>query len=576
MKHSALLALAFTLIAATTQADPVSPYKKTGYRDGGVVMRMSEPMGSILNAGEELNFRFQTKQDAFVIVFNIDTEGYVHLLRPSDRLEISSARQNYDIPANGDVLLVDGETGVEFVFALTVPDRSFIDEEELSYLRRMEERPKDERYRIDGDPFLAANMIAGEIVRGISRRDGVYFDYTYFYVNARVDHPCYLCGECEGDVLSMDCETYRIAADFDRETPLHYPLRRAYAMIDPDAAPMESDIDIADAVDDNDGVDVDFYPYRVEVRYISRPWYGYDWYWTDFAWYDPWYSGWYWYPGCYPGASYGYGYGYWNWGRWCGSGWNVGWGWGWGSGAYWRGGWGGYWCSNRYYDPYYGGSVVRSGKYKTRRTDGTLRSGGALATSRQVATTRDRNLRIASRDLRSSPRTSIGRGRTSGIARDATSAFRSRDARATHRTTRISNARQSTPNRGRTYTRRTAASGSNGKVIRGTRRSTQHPPQGVNRSRSGSTRSGSAVRRSTGSSRSRVQSTPARRSSGTKSRATMRSKRSSSRNVKSTPSRSSSSRTKARTSSRSSSRKSSSSSTRSRSSSSSSKKKSRR
>ena len=128
MKRQILTALATIILLVPIGSGAVSYYEKAGYSGGGVVLRMDVPMGTVLSAGEEVGFTFQTLQDAFVVVFNIDSEGYVHLLHPDRGLSRSVARHTYRLPAAGTRLLVRGETGVEFIFAVTVPKRGWIDE----------------------------------------------------------------------------------------------------------------------------------------------------------------------------------------------------------------------------------------------------------------------------------------------------------------------------------------------------------------------------------------------------------------------------------------------------------------
>ncbi|HXV14436.1 MAG TPA: DUF4384 domain-containing protein, partial [Candidatus Krumholzibacteria bacterium] len=223
--------LVLLLCIASTASFAVTNGRGGG--DGGVVLRANVPMGTVLSTGDPVSFEYQTRKDAAVLVFNIDSEGYVHLLYPTAGPETSRALQTYTVPAEGAELVVDATTGVEFVFALAVDDPSAIDAAELDRLRGTDVEGA-EPYRIDGDPFIAANMIAGELVRGVSHR-GVYFGYTYFYVNERVEYPCYLCGACDGTPDDPACTDYRVVQNFDRRNPLVYPLKRAYETVAGDA-----------------------------------------------------------------------------------------------------------------------------------------------------------------------------------------------------------------------------------------------------------------------------------------------------------------------------------------------------
>lgn len=415
MKRYLIASIFVAFLLAPLAPEAVSPENSKSYKDGGVVLRFSRSMGSVVNPGEEVGFSFQTQMDGYVIVFDIDTEGFVHLLYPTagSPHALTPAREWHSIPeGRNETLLAGGATGIEFVFAVSVGDKDVIDAQELAFLRDNETLPRDERYRIDGDPFLAANIIAGELVRGISHRRGVFLDYTYFYINERVGHPCYLCGECDGELADPLCSEYEITADFDRSSPLTYPLRRAYDMADPTSRATE---DYGVAYDDDDvddvksRVDVTFYPYKAEVYYTTRPviydydrdldFYIYTW---DPFWYDPWVCGWYYYPD----------YRYSRWG-WYPYGHYFTWSFNWGY-------WGGYYCSpwfyprhyylhdyycNDYY--YYGGYARRTDrykdtyKYKTGITDNSYKTGGsAFAHARTNSVRRDGQLKIATTNVR--------------------------------------------------------------------------------------------------------------------------------------------------------------------------------
>lgn len=368
------------LCIASTSSFAVTSGRAPG--SGGVMLRASVPMGAVVGTGDRVSFQYQTREDAAVLVFNIDSQGYVHLLYPTASVAVAQANNTYTVPDDGADLVVDGETGVEFVFALAIDDASAIDAVELDRMRG-NDAAGGEPYRIDGDPFIAANMIAGELVRGVSHQ-GVYFGYTYFFVNERVEYPCYLCGACDGIADDPACDDYRVVQNFDRRDPLTYPLKRAYETVDA-GIEITSDAGSPVVVPEGSDVDVNFYPYGVEARAVD-PFYTS--LWNDTWWYDPFY--WYgpYYPYYTPGWSIGIG---------------IGWGWGWGY-------WGGYYCTGWYagcggwgYDPgcgyYPSGGYAQPEKFKAKyKSDGT----STLTTNRTAAAQRDGELRIASKEVQKS------------------------------------------------------------------------------------------------------------------------------------------------------------------------------
>jgi hypothetical protein len=251
--------------------------------------------------------------------------------------------------------------------------------------------------RVDGDPFIAANLIAADLVPGVANR-WAYFGYTYFYVNERVAYPCYLCGACDGVPDDPACTDYHVVQNFDRRSAMSYPLQRGYETVD-EQADVYSDggarVDVPEVSD----VDVNFYPYGVEARAVD-PYYTS--LWNDYWWHDPFY--WYgpYYPYYGPGWSIGIGFG---------------WGWGW---------WGGYYCSGWYdpcywgYDPWYGSYPPSSYRPPVKFKE-VADTGGAssLTKNRAVAAKYDGSLRIASKEVQESlarPAQSSLRSKT-GLAR---------------------------------------------------------------------------------------------------------------------------------------------------------------
>ncbi|UCG52179.1 MAG: DUF4384 domain-containing protein [Candidatus Latescibacterota bacterium] len=298
-------------------ADSVTQYKSKTYTNQGVSLALEDPIGSVYQDGEEVRFSIRTDLDAYVVVFNIDTEGFVHLLYPRDgkTLRRISPDRVYYLPEYDDEsLIVGGAKGIEFVFALATPHRDDFNTEEIAFLLDNEKLSDERKFRIDGDPFLAANRIASQLIRGIAQRNGVSLSYTYFYINEAVDYPRYLCGDCyeKGkDPYGEGMPRYVAAADFETTDRLTYPLERGFA-------PEYEYESVADTGGSSGGgasvtrVYVSYYPRWDHGFYTSSWWYMDPWYWD--WWYSPYYRGsWYF---------------------------NIGWNWGWGAWHY-------------YYFPYY-------------------------------------------------------------------------------------------------------------------------------------------------------------------------------------------------------------------------------
>ena len=106
-------------------------------------------------------------------------------------------------PGSGTYWETGGTTGIEYIHALAVDDPGRLDEDELYFLAKSERLSEKKRLRVDSDPFLAFNMIDEEIVRRADREPPAT-DYTYFYINRRVDYPRYLCAKCHGPETTAD------------------------------------------------------------------------------------------------------------------------------------------------------------------------------------------------------------------------------------------------------------------------------------------------------------------------------------------------------------------------------------
>jgi hypothetical protein len=303
------------------------------FLDRGVSIDLADPTGSVYQNGEAVSFMLESDNDAYVIVFNIDTEGYVHLLVPHEGEAAArlAANRRYPIPQSPDEeLLVGGKRGMEFVFAVSVRDRDAIADREIARFHESEYGPENQRIRIEGDPFTAANQIASQLIRGIRYSAGVSLAYTYFFMGEAVDYPRYMCLDCYetgADPYQASMPAYAATAVFDREDRLAYPFdmgfERAYTdnLVRPEAlrdASYEGDNETTTTVE--------------HVYVTSYPRWNHGYYGVNFY-CDPWYYPWSWgyYGGYYPYAPFYF---------------SVGWNWGWG-------GWGYNYCRSPYYYPYY-------------------------------------------------------------------------------------------------------------------------------------------------------------------------------------------------------------------------------
>ena len=173
---------------------------------------------------------------------------------------------------------------------MAINDRGAIDSGQIAEMLREETLPVGQRFRVTGDPFLAANRIASRLVRGIAYTRDESMAFTYFYVNEAVEFPRYLCRDC----ADKGVDPYAVQHDwvattaFDREDRLSYPLKAAF--VKPEAQVSTSPADDSEA------------PVVINNYYANK---------------YPYYPGYY-YPRW--GSSFYFSIG-WNWGSWGGWGW---------------------------------------------------------------------------------------------------------------------------------------------------------------------------------------------------------------------------------------------------------------
>ncbi len=300
-----------------------------------VSVRLIGGKGAIFKPGRDISITFQVNRDAYVIIYNIDSEGYVQLLFPADGnpVRVKGGKVHF-LPQHGSGVYLEAghRTGIEYIHAMAVTERDRIKEEELYFLARSGKMPDEKRFRIDMDPFLAFNMIDEEIV--IEAENQIQAtDFTYFYINRKVEYPRYLCAKCHGenkitDPYAMECPEItieKIAYEEDLKYPYSPLFNVRHAGEDEEidyyassnyAESVTDDWD--DEEDDNATIYLSIYYsgydyphryywpyYRYHIITYSDPWmwdpywgFGFTWYWGDYYYHHrPFYTWWYPYDG---------------------------------------------------------------------------------------------------------------------------------------------------------------------------------------------------------------------------------------------------------------------------------------
>lgn len=163
--------------------------------------------GGIYDSGDRIRVYFEASHDCYVTLYNIDTEGFVHVLFPYDYDGSNFVRGGvvYRLPDRGDRydLVVDGPKGIEYIQAVAsfhpypVPRWPRYWDPHHRWKNRF--RGIAIRYieRISGDPYEGMLQIVGTLLP-VGYSHLVTTDYTFFYVLEEVLFPRYLYYDWHG------------------------------------------------------------------------------------------------------------------------------------------------------------------------------------------------------------------------------------------------------------------------------------------------------------------------------------------------------------------------------------------
>lgn len=336
-----LTALLIPLMIVPLYAVELKQSSSLGYTYGELDVRvhLTGGKGNVLKPGRDIRLTFEVNENAYVIMYNIDSEGFVNLLFPWDgKLQRVEGREVYSLPEEGSGIHWEAgdKTGIEYIHVLAIRDRTMIREDELLFLKQNARLERDERIRMELDPLVAFNMI-DEMLIIDAKENPPATDYTFFYINREVDYPRFLCSKCHGadkfsDPYAVECSEV-IIKRADYEGDLGYPYPELYAVRHIDEIEAESDYYVSteygeisadewgyeDYSFDNTGKTKVYLTinYRSGYPYYGygRPYYGfyagYSWpFWWDSWW---WGWGWGWTWGCNWPAYYYHYYPFYSW-----------------------------------------------------------------------------------------------------------------------------------------------------------------------------------------------------------------------------------------------------------------------
>jgi hypothetical protein len=151
--------------------------------------------GDVYHRGDAVRVNFRSNVDCYVALYNVDVDGYLHLLYPRyDDPQWVYGERIYSVPGPSDdyELVVDGPKGIEYVVAVASAYPLHLDV--LDPVGSNGYRAATYTGRITGDPSQAIWQLNEELAwnGAIDGPEGYTSDVSYFYVRSVVPYPRFL------------------------------------------------------------------------------------------------------------------------------------------------------------------------------------------------------------------------------------------------------------------------------------------------------------------------------------------------------------------------------------------------
>ncbi len=195
MRKFSIILFVFLIWALPAEAARVQPLIEVLAEDLKVDVWLDEADGSVYRRGQPVNINFMASADCYVAVYNVDVDGYLHLLYPryGDPQWVHGERI-HAIPGPGDdfELVVDGPKGIEYVVAVASVFPLHLDI--LDPVGSNGYRPVTYTGRITGDPSQGIWELNEELAWGAAQDgpEGYTSDVSWFYVRKQVPYPRFL------------------------------------------------------------------------------------------------------------------------------------------------------------------------------------------------------------------------------------------------------------------------------------------------------------------------------------------------------------------------------------------------
>ncbi len=248
---------------------------------------VDKSQGEVYRKGEHIGVGFQTNQDAYAVVYRIDTEGLVTVLWPRSRFDdgFIFGGHEYKVPVSGAGRLRVSNYAGEGIVEAVVSQYPF-DLRSLELDFHHENTAERHNFRVAGDPFLAMNEVNYAVTGLEDSGEYVVTNYASYYVHTKVDHPRYLCNQCHVDEqVAYDPYDDHCAMTIEYDYSWYNGWYDSYGYYPVYGNPVYVYIDPWNS---NPWVNYWYTP-----SYVCAPWYGWGWGWNScYGWYDsPYYYG---------------------------------------------------------------------------------------------------------------------------------------------------------------------------------------------------------------------------------------------------------------------------------------------
>lgn len=177
-----------------------------------VEIRTDRGADAVYQSGENIQVSARTSNDAYLLVYEIDTEGGVHILFPSrgedPRVE---ANRSLKLPNQDEEWVVEGPVGEGYIVAVASNEpfqpmpwylRPYnAQANDIGYFGGGDQATDDEEGvtaegKIVGDPFVAMERIRRRVLADPDDAGTFATAYTSYYLHQEVRYPRYLCYDC--------------------------------------------------------------------------------------------------------------------------------------------------------------------------------------------------------------------------------------------------------------------------------------------------------------------------------------------------------------------------------------------